>query len=170
MPAMPIFFLIGILAVVEFSSAKTFRRYQWLVTTSWNMSLIMGTLLFVVLGARAFARDVAFIEQEMVATAHWVSANLPPDAVLAVHDIGALGYFDDHVLIDLAGLITPDVIPFIRDEDRLTIYLNESGADYLVAFSDLYPAMIVGREVEFETNGALASEMGDVRLTVYRWK
>lgn len=170
MPAMPIFFLIGILAVVEFSSAKTFKRYQWLVTTSWNMSLIMVTLLFVVLGARAFARDVAFIEQEMVATAHWVSANLPPDAVLAVHDIGALGYFDDHALIDLAGLITPEVIPFIRDEDRLTIFLNESGADYLVAFSDLYPAMIVGREVEFETNGTLASEMGDVRLTVYRWK
>ena len=56
------------------------------------------------LGARSYGEDVGLIQSEMVVTAKWVAANLPPDAIVAAHDIGALGYFDNHELIDLAGL------------------------------------------------------------------
>ncbi|HNM37938.1 MAG TPA: hypothetical protein PKI33_12790, partial [Anaerolineales bacterium] len=169
-PAMPIFFLIGLLGMFSYVTVKREGRNFWMISTSWNLSLAMVTLLFIVLGARAYARDVAFIEQEMVAAAKWAAANIPPDAILAVHDIGAMGYFDEHQLIDLAGLITPEVIPFIRDEDRLAAYLDDKGADYLVAFADLYPQMEVGREVVFVTNGAIATEADWVRMTIYRWK
>ncbi len=169
MPAMPIFFLLGLLAVVEFSSSRTFGRYHWIADTFWRMSLAMVTLLFIALGARSYARDVAFIEGEMVATAKWAAANLPPDALLAVHDIGALGYFDNHALIDLAGLVSPEVIPFIRDEDRLAAYLDTQGADYLIAFPDLYPQMIQGKEVVFVANGVIAYEIDGISMTIYRW-
>ena len=54
------------------------------------------TLAFIFLGAHSYAEDVAVIESEMVVTAKWVAENLPPDALIAAHDIGALGYFDDH--------------------------------------------------------------------------
>lgn len=169
MPAMPIFFLLGLLAVVEFSYSKTFGRYHWIADTFWRMSLAMVTLLFIVLGARSYARDVAFIEGEMVTAAKWAAANLPPDALLAVHDIGALGYFDNHPLIDLAGLVSPEVIPFIRDEDRLATYLDTQGADYLIAFPDLYPQMIQGKEVVFVANGVIAREIDGISMTIYRW-
>jgi len=170
MPAMPIFFLLGLLAVVEFSYSKTFGRYHWIADTFWRMSLAMVTLLFIVLGARSYARDVAFIEGEMVTAAKWTAANLPPDALLAVHDIGALGYFDNHALIDLAGLVSPEVIPFIRDEDRLAAYLDAQGADYLIAFPDLYPQMIQGKEVIFVANGVITREIDGISMTIYRWK
>ena len=169
-PAMPIFFLIGLLGMFNYVTVKREGRNFWMISTSWNLSLAMVTFLFIVLGARAYARDVAFIEQEMVAAAKWTASNIPPDAILAVHDIGAMGYFDEHQLIDLAGLITPEVIPFIRDEDRLTAYLDQNNADYLIAFSDLYPQMETGREVVFVTNGAIATEVDWVRMTIYRWK
>lgn len=170
MPAMPIFFLLGLLAVVEFSYSKTFGRYHWIADTFWRMSLAMVTLLFIVLGARSYARDVAFIEGEMVTAAKWAAVNLPPDALLAVHDIGALGYFDNHALIDLAGLVSPEVIPFIRDEDRLAAYLDAQGADYLIAFPDLYPQMIQGKEVIFVANGVITREIDGISMTIYRWK
>jgi hypothetical protein len=170
MPAMTIFFLVGLLAVAEFAAAKTFKRYQWFVTTLWNISLASVTVLFIFLGARSYAQDVALIEQEMVESAKWVSANLPPEAVIAAHDIGALGYFDNHSLIDLAGLISPEVIPFIRDEARLATYLEEKNVEYLIAFADLYPEMTLGRDVVFVTNGELATEGDFARMTIYRWK
>lgn len=170
MPAMPIFFLIGILAVMEFSSSKTFGRYQWFASTLWNISLGMVSLLFIVLGARAYAQDVALIEQEMVESAQWAAANIPSGVVIAAHDIGALGYFDTHPLLDLAGLVSPEVVPFIRDEVRLAVYLNEKNAGYLIAFSDLYPEMTVGKEMVFVTNGSIASEADYPRMTIYRWK
>ena len=170
MPAMPIFFLIGLMAVMDFAAGKTFKRYQWFVTTLWNISLASVTLLFIFLGARSYAQDVALIEQEMVEPAKWASANLPPEAVIAAHDIGALGFFDQHTLIDLAGLVSPEVIPFIRDEARLAAYLDEKNADYLIAFADLYDEMTLGKEIVFVSDGKIA-QLGDYApMTIYRWK
>ena len=169
-PAMPIFFLLGLLALLEFASLKKLGRYHWLASMLWDTSVVMVTILFIILGANSYASDVALIEQEMVTTAIWVSANIPPDAVLAVHDIGALGYFDDHRLIDLAGLISPEVVPFIRDEERLTEYLNAYNANYLIAFSDLYPKMQAGREIVFVSSGTMAAELQSGHMTVFRWK
>jgi hypothetical protein len=170
MPAMPIFFLIGLMAVMEFAAGKTFKRYQWFAATLWNISLASVALLFIILGARSYAQDVALIEQEMVESAKWAAENLPADAVIAAHDIGALGYFDLHTLIDLAGLVSPEVIPFIRDESRLSVYLDEKNADYLIAFADLYDEMTLGKEIVFSTDGEIA-QVGDYApMTIYRWK
>lgn len=170
MPAMPVFFLFGLLSLAEFGSSKTFGRYQWFADTLWRVSLGSVTVLFVILGARSYARDVALIEHEMVDSAKWADANLPPDALIAAHDIGALGYFDDHRLLDLAGLVSPEVIPFIRDEARLAAYLNESGADYLIAFADLYPDMTRGKTAVYETTGAPDPGEDFLPMTIYRWK
>lgn len=170
MPAMPVFFLIGLLAVLEFAAGKTFKRYQWFITTLWNISLASVTLLFIVLGARSYANDVATIEQEMVEPAKWVAANIPPNAIIAAHDIGALGYFDQHQLIDLAGLVSPEVIPFIRDETRLSAHLDNENADYLIAFADLYPQMVIGKEVVFVAPDDIANVGDFAPMTIYRWK
>jgi len=56
-----------------------------------------------------------------------VAENVPSEKIIAVHDIGAMGYFSGHQLVDLAGLANPEVIPFMRDEPRLHQYLLEKG-------------------------------------------
>jgi hypothetical protein len=170
MPAMPIFFLFGLLAFAEFDAGKLFSRYHWIGQLVWRASIVMLTLAFVFLGAQSYAKDVAVIESEMVVTAKWVAANLPPDALIAAHDIGALGYFDSHNLIDLAGLVSPEVIPFIRDEPRIAEYLNQSGADYLIAFPDFYPLLTENAEVAFVTNSAITLTFDQKNMVVYLWK
>lgn len=170
MPAMPIFFLFGLLAFAHFDKSKLFARYHWVAQTVWRGSIAMLTFGFVVLGARSYALDVAVIESEMVVTAKWVSENLPEDAVIAAHDIGALGYFDDHELIDLAGLISPEVIPFIRDEPRLAVFLHERGADYLIAFPDFYPLLTAEIEAVFTSGSAITPLFDQPNMAVYPWK
>ncbi|MBC7876622.1 MAG: hypothetical protein H7Y59_05565 [Anaerolineales bacterium] len=170
MPAMPIFFLFGLLAFAEFDKRKMFERYHWVAQTIWRGSAVMFTFGFIILGARSYAQDVAVIESEMVVTAKWVAENLPQNALIAAHDIGALGYFDDHELIDLAGLVSPDVIPFIRDEPQLADYLDQRGADYLIAFPEFYPLLIVNTESVFVTNSSITLEFGQKNMVVYLWK
>jgi hypothetical protein len=97
-----------------------------------------------------------------------VNENLPAGAVLAVHDIGAIGYFTDNPLIDLAGLVTPDVVPFIRDEARLADYLDSTQAGYLVTFPSWYPKLVEGRTVLFEAG--LEGFPFDDNMVVYIWK
>jgi len=170
MPAMPIFFLFGLLAFAEFDAGKLFARYHWIGQTIWRASIVMLTLSFIFLGAQSYAKDVAVIESEMVVTAKWVAANLPQDALIAAHDIGALGYFDSHELIDLAGLISPDVIPFIRDEPQLANYLNQRHASYLIAFPEFYPLLTGSSETVFVTNSPITLTFGQKNMVVYQWK
>ncbi|MEW5988342.1 MAG: hypothetical protein AB1791_17060, partial [Chloroflexota bacterium] len=89
-------------------------------------------LLFFALGAGAYAQDVAFIEAELAQAAGWLRDNTPPDALIAAHDVGAIGYFAGRPLLDLAGLVNPELIPFLTDEAALAAYLQAKGADYLV--------------------------------------
>ena len=170
MPAMPIFFLMGLLALVDFVQSKQFGRYHWFVQTIWQASVLFTSLAFIAMGANSYAQDVAVIESEMVTSARWAARNIPPDAVIAAHDIGALGYFDDHKLVDLAGLISPEVIPFIRDEKKLAVFLNEQQADYLIAFPDFYPQLVKEAQPVFTSGGDFAPRFGEDNMTIYRWK
>ncbi|HEY6072338.1 MAG TPA: hypothetical protein VIV15_02845 [Anaerolineales bacterium] len=170
MPAMPIFFLWGLMGFLEMSRSERMGRYAWFGRTLWQMSLGLVTLLFVILGARSYGEDVAVIESEMVATAKWTSANLPAGALVAAHDIGALGYFDHHPLIDLAGLISPEAVPFIRDESRLRDFLDRRGADYLIAFPEFYPELTSGKKEIFQTSGEFSPKFGYENMVIYRWK
>jgi hypothetical protein len=89
-------------------------------------------LAFVIVGAQAYERDVAVIESEMVAVARWLAENTAPDDLVAAHDIGAIGYYAGRPILDLAGLISPEVIPLLNDPVRLSDYVLASGARYLV--------------------------------------
>ena len=111
----------------------------------------------------------AVIESEMVATANWVADNIEPTALIGAHDIGALGYFGNRNLLDLAGLISPEVIPFIRDEARLSDYLDEQSADYLVTFPGWYPDLVARSELIFQTDQGFSLASGGENMAVYRW-
>ncbi len=135
-----------------------------------SLSLALLTVGFVVIGAQAYGRDVRLIDSEMVVTARWLAANTPPDALIAAHDIGAIGYFAQRPLIDLAGLVTPAVIPIIRDEAALFGFATRQGADYLVIFPSWYPEMVTypALEPQFRTNSPWAPQAGGDNMVVYR--
>lgn len=169
MPAMPIFFLWGLAAFFPFTKSQKLGRYQWITSTTWSSFLGIMTFLFWLYGAYTYAKDVALIESEMVETAKWVAENIPQGELIAAHDIGALGYYDDHPLIDLAGLVSPEVVPIIRDEDKLAAFLNEQDAHYLIAFPDFYPLLSQRAEPVFSTDG-IGPELGGNNMKVFHWR
>jgi hypothetical protein len=166
-PALPILYLWGILGMMEFvTSARANKRIAFL----WSVLAGVLCLVFGYVAARQNAYDVYWIESEMVVTAKWVEENVPPDALLAVHDIGALGYYVQNPILDLAGLITPEVVPFIRDEDRLVNYLNTNSADYLIVFVSDYPNLTSQRMPVFVA-GLEYDPVGiENDMKVYKWE
>lgn len=132
--ALPVWILFG-LAGWRFLLGRT---RDWGVTGRVvrpvaSLSFASLLVIFLLLGAQAYATDVGFIEGEMVYTARWLEANTPADAVIASHDIGAIGYFAQRPLLDLAGLISPEVVPYLSDEAALADYVLSQPAEYLVA-------------------------------------
>ncbi|MGC8838555.1 MAG: hypothetical protein ACP5UM_09075, partial [Anaerolineae bacterium] len=63
------------------------------VSRAWLLAYGACALAFLALGARAYHWDTRFIETELVATARWLEVHTPEDALIAAHDIGAIGYF-----------------------------------------------------------------------------
>ena len=166
-PALPVMYLWGIAGFLEIVlSPKTHRQLAFI----WQVLTIGLCLAFTFLGARQNANDVHWVESEMVATAKWVNQNLPADAWLAVHDIGALGFYVQNPIVDMAGLITPEVVPFIRDQTRLAVYLDSRSVDYLITFPSFYPQLTSQKELMFEAgSGSPSGDLGE-SMGVYRWE
>ena len=169
MPAMPIFFLWGMAAIMKFANSKKLGRYHWVFVAGWNFLVGVLCVAFWLIGANAYAKDVALIESEMIVSAKWVAENVPQNEVVAAHDIGALGYYDNHDLIDLAGLVSPEVIPFIRDEEKLAEFLDEKDVKYFIAFPTFYPLLSSWATPAFVTNG-IGADLGGENMIVFHWR
>ena len=166
-PALPILYLWGVAGFLELTaSARTNRRVVFL----WQALTIVLTIVFQFVGARQNAYDVFLIESEMTVTAKWVERNLPDDARLAVHDIGVLGFYVPNPLVDMAGILTPQVAPFIRDEARLAEYLDSNSVDYLITFPSFYPQLTAQHESVFEAGLESGPLRFDENMQVYRWR
>ncbi|HSS96612.1 MAG TPA: hypothetical protein VLK33_06275, partial [Terriglobales bacterium] len=164
MPTIPIYLLISAIGLADLFQtilAKTWRRR---LSVGWLGGLAMLSIGVLFLGANAYSNDLDFINTQMIATAKWVAENTSPDSLVAAHDIGALGYFSNRKIVDLAGLVSPQVIPFIRDETGLSNYLDHAGADYLVAFPSWYPLLTADATPAFRARSNSYESM-----TVFGW-
>ncbi len=167
-PAMPIFMLWGLVGMAQWVRRDSRVVMRRLASGVWVMTAGLLAGAFWVMGARAYALDVAVIETEMVAAAQWVAQNTEPGALVAAHDIGALGYFGERELLDLAGLISPDVTPFIRDEEALGDFMAARGARYFVTLRGWYPLLESRGTPVYDSSGSFSPNMGGTNMVVYR--
>lgn len=178
----PLFILVGVVgmrqAIFQFTRLGDFPRVRRI--TTWGPPLLWGMLAINTVGlqlqyARIYAANVADIERMHVAMGQWLARNTEEDAVVATHDIGAIGYFSGRRVVDTSGLITPEILPHLRPGRKADIgvleFLERERPDYLVVMPTWYPDL-VRREDLFESIyeivlGVRSIAAGD-RLVVYR--
>jgi hypothetical protein len=168
MPAMPVFFLLGLTGLLSVSLEQA-SRLRRLGVLAWRSAVAAVLLAFLGLGGFTYGRDVAVIESEMVDTARWVAAEIPAGDLVAAHDVGALGYYGNHELVDLAGLVSPEIIQLLGDETSIGQYLDQRGVHYLVAFPDWYQDLTARLTPVFVTEAPYAPSLGQPNMVVYRW-
>ncbi|PWH14612.1 MAG: hypothetical protein DDG60_07615 [Anaerolineae bacterium] len=168
MPTLGIFLPLGLIGTLRFISALPKHRQEFFQRLSVAL-LTALSLSFLLFGAFTYGQDVAFIESEMVDTARWVNENLPASARIAAHDIGALGYFTERTIIDLAGLISPEIIPFMRNEQRLADYLSTQNVDYLIVFPGWYQTLPNNKPMVYQSKGNFSAETVLGNMAIYQW-
>ena len=170
-PVIPVIVAVGAGGLAELLRPRAPEFWPRIASRAWAAAAALALLAFWLIGAQAYARDVQIIETEMVAAARWVQQHTPAGTLIAAHDIGALGYFAERRILDMAGLVSPEVIPFIRDEARLREWLTAAGADYLVTFPGWYPDLagpLAEAEV-FRTRAPFSPAAGGENMVVYAW-
>jgi hypothetical protein len=109
--------------------------------------IILAMLPTILFWAPFYAQSVADIEDMQMQIGHWLSQNSKQGDVLALNDIGAIGYIANREVIDLGGLISPQVLPLIRGKGPgewdypLADYLAAKRPDYLAIFPNWYPEL-----------------------------
>ena len=98
--------------------------------------------------ALAYARNVEDTLKGEIAMAEWIASHTPEDSVIACHDVGALGYFGNRKLLDLAGIATPEVLFWKKRRpggapDRLD-YLRTKKPDYLCVMEGWFARDLAG--------------------------
>ncbi|MFN2274870.1 MAG: hypothetical protein ACK2TX_08505 [Anaerolineales bacterium] len=170
MPMIPIFVVLGMEGLLDLHKHLAKRTWTGMLSRTWSVSIVAVGLVFLLPGGRAYGMDVAVIETEMVQTARWIAVHTERNALVAAHDIGALGYYGERPILDLAGLISPEVIPVIRDEAALARMLDERGAKYLMTFPGWYPELTEGLIPVYVSGGVYSPALGGENMSVYRWK
>ena len=107
-----------------------------------------GLLLLILLSGLArlpyWAGMLGYNTQEIlaidVAMGRWLAANTRPGALIAADDIGAIGFLSERPILDLQGLVSPELWPVLQEplgqprSEAYTRALSQIQPDYLAIF------------------------------------
>jgi hypothetical protein len=146
-PLIPCNAVIGVAGLLEARRLALRRGCRWRGSPT-TLAALVSLLAIVGSGwrlptmARLYAWNVDNINEMHVALGRWVAQNTAPDEVLALNDIGAITYISERPVVDLAGLITPEIVPLLRAPDRtaqMAEFMAARDVGYVVIFPNWFP-------------------------------
>ena len=105
-PFLPVFLSFVVSGVYGLTRLVREPRVRRLAMHGALAVILVFSLVALPTWAVRYARAAAAIRDTDVSYGVWIKGNLPPGAVVAVKDVGAVAYFSDHYVVDLLGLGT----------------------------------------------------------------
>jgi len=99
--------------------------------------------------AHFYALNVKNINDMHITLGSWVDDNTPEEAVIALGDVGGITYTSQRRIIDIAGLMTPGIIPYQHQrgqEGILEYFQKVECPDYLIIYQDMYSRLLSLKE------------------------
>jgi len=138
MPVLPFMIMLGLRGVTtvldivkKLVRSLSRRKVESLVTgsiiaafgvqfavASWNMKDV-------------YADSCRYIGDRQVMAAKWLHEHLPETAVVATHDVGAIAFYSGRRIVDMVGLISPEMIGNFGSLEKLTQYLIRKKVTHL---------------------------------------
>jgi hypothetical protein len=138
MPILPFVVLLGIGGLEELLRVGGERIS--VLKTAASRKTVCAVILFATVGGTAYGawqrqdyygETCMYIAERQVTTARWIRDHLPKEAIVATHDVGALAFYSGRRIVDMVGLISPEMIENIGRLDRLIDYLKDQNVTHL---------------------------------------
>ncbi len=145
MPVLPFLILVGLdgLGLTISAIVTFFRRLKRPLRRSFALLVPVGILAgqFAVAGweeRTGYAEYCAYISARQVRTARWMHDNLPPEARIATHDVGAIAYYSERRIVDMVGLISPEMISRIGNLDGLVQFMTSKSVTHIAVLKNWF--------------------------------
>ena len=181
----PLFPLVVVLALLALENGL--KPLRDLRVGRFRVDPVMPLLVLLVLaqafqgfrGVARYAQNLKNVADSDVAAAHYLArAGLPAEALIATQDIGAIKFYLPNRVLDLTGIVSPEILPVLRAESpvyweqRLHDFLATAKPDLVICFSNAYPGLSQGRIGGFQRIASFAVEknvtMGGDELVILK--
>jgi hypothetical protein len=174
----PLFIVLGLVGGWWITERVSGLRHP-LVRALFLLCVLAASLARQPAVATEYAKNVRDTTEMHVGIGRWVRDNTPPDALLAVNDVGAIGVISDRRVLDLQGLVTPEILPRRNMEHRAAAtapqavfgFIAGYRPDYLIIFPLWYPELDRRRDLFTPVFGVSLKEnvtAGGPVMVVYR--
>jgi len=145
MPLLPFVILLGIrgieVAVTEgerIIAPLRLLHIRTAVTAGISLLLVAQFVLAGWERSALYADYCKYIGDRQVRTALWLRDSLPQDAVIGTHDIGAIAYYSGRRVVDMVGLVSPDMIENIGSFEGLAGFLRRHHVTHLAVLRNWF--------------------------------
>jgi len=164
MPVIPFYILtavLGIKIIFDFISKRFVRRSNLLPNMIFIIYFIILAGMFINQNLKSLEEFTFFCKyhnDRHVAAGKWLGKNTNQSDVVATHDVGAIAFYSERKIIDIAGLITPELIEQVNQRsysEYLNSYLANNKTDYIVTLKNWFevvndkPVFVLVNEFEF---------------------
>ncbi|MGC8857856.1 MAG: tetratricopeptide repeat protein [Ignavibacteria bacterium] len=145
MPVIPFYILTSVIgfkyiAIVVGRLLHSRRVAIWLMMGGFIISILWSFSDYVE-NKKAYANECKYINDRQVVTAKWLRDNTNENDIIATHDVGAIGFYSDRKIVDIAGLVTPEVIKNVGDTGYVSYmeqFMKQQGVTYLAFLKEWY--------------------------------
>ncbi|MBY8997701.1 MAG: glycosyltransferase family 39 protein [Candidatus Thorarchaeota archaeon] len=145
-PVFDLFFVAAIIATAWILEILLVRKLRLVDTNETKLVAISVTMLLLVVPllphyfgqATYYGKAAKTVNDLHVNIGTWFDENTPEDSVFATHDAGAVRFISNRTMIDLAGLVSPDIIHGNMTARETLSYLRAQGCNYFVYFDALF--------------------------------
>ncbi|HMS64185.1 MAG TPA: hypothetical protein PKD83_02895 [Ignavibacteria bacterium] len=168
-----VYVFFNLLDLNFFSKLKAFLLRR---KSAFAFILIFSIFNYVVFGI-ALGMNTDNINDQQVKLAGWVYENVGRNEVIAVNDIGAIGFINKNRIIDVAGLITPEILRFrtySKDDnlDSVNYLLKKNNVSYIIIYDEWFRDYLekYGNELIFQTSSVLENNTicGGNEMKIYK--
>ncbi len=150
MPVIPFYLISSIYGLKRFVElVHTKSKSDWYFALNGLVALFtIVTLLLSINQIPDDAKEIAMVSKyhydRHIKIAEWLKKNTKETDIIATHDIGAIAFYSDRKIVDMVGLINPEVIEHLRDQnfsEFLKKYFIEKNVSYFVTIRNWFEAV-----------------------------
>lgn len=145
MPIIPFMVIVSMGGFRELArlTASYFKSKQ--LANGLNFILILLVLVLSVPNyldnKTAYATECKYINDRQVVAAKWIRDNTKETDIIGTHDVGAIAFYSQRKIVDVAGLVTPELINKLHDKNYVEYmreYLKKNNVAYLAFLREWY--------------------------------
>ncbi len=145
MPVIPFMIIVSMGGFRELAklTASYFKSKQ--LGNGLNFILILLVLILSVPNyldnKTAYATECKYINDRQVVAAKWIRDNTKETDIIGTHDVGAIAFYSQRKIVDVAGLVTPELINKLHDKNYVEYmreYLKKNNVGYLAFLREWY--------------------------------